>query len=546
MTFQSYLQLGFYLAALLLLAKPLGAYMARVFEGRPTGLDRALRPLERLLYRLSRVRTEEMGWQAYASAMLIFNLLGFAAVYLLLRLNRVLPLNPQHFGPVEPHTALNIAISFATNTNWQNYSPEMTLGYLPQMLGLAVQNFLSAATGMAILAAVARGFARHTARSVGNFWVDLVRTTIYILLPLSILAALMLVSQGVIQNSSPYQTITTLDGAQQTIAMGPAASQIAIKQLGTNGGGFFNANSAHPFENPTPFSNFIETLLILVIPGALCYTFGRMIGDTRQGWALLAAMTIVFIVFIAITVGAEQKGNPLFAAFGVDKVARAAQPGGNMEGKEVRFGIAGSALWTVVTTAASNGSVNAMHDSYTPIGGLVPMFLMQLGEVIFGGVGSGLYGMLLFVILAVFVAGLMVGRTPEYLGKKIEPFEMKMAMIGVLVPPIATLVGTAAAILVPEGRSGISNPGAHGFSQVLYAFTSQTANNGSAFAGYGANTPFINVAGGLAMLFGRYWVALPALAIAGSLGAKKRIPYSLGTLPTHPPLFVGLLTGTVL
>jgi len=546
MTFQSYLQLGFYLAALLLLAKPLGAYMARVFEGRPTGLDRALRPLERLLYRLSRVRTEEMGWQAYASAMLIFNLLGFAAVYLLLRLNRVLPLNPQHFGPVEPHTALNIAISFATNTNWQNYSPEMTLGYLPQMLGLAVQNFLSAATGMAILAAVARGFARHTARSVGNFWVDLVRTTLYILLPLSILAALMLVSQGVIQNSSPYQTITTLDGAQQTIAMGPAASQIAIKQLGTNGGGFFNANSAHPFENPTPFSNFIETLLILVIPGALCYTFGRMIGDTRQGWALLAAMTIVFIVFIAITVGAEQKGNPLFAAFGVDQVARAAQPGGNMEGKEVRFGIAGSALWTVVTTAASNGSVNAMHDSYTPIGGLVPMFLMQLGEVIFGGVGSGLYGMLLFVILAVFVAGLMVGRTPEYLGKKIEPFEMKMAMIGVLVPPIATLVGTAAAILVPEGRSGISNPGAHGFSQVLYAFTSQTANNGSAFAGYGANTPFINVAGGLAMLFGRYWVALPALAIAGSLGAKKRIPYSLGTLPTHTPLFVGLLIGTVL
>ncbi len=546
MTFQSYLQVGLYLAALLLLAKPLGAYMARVYEGRPTGLDRALRPLERLLYRLGRVHTEEMGWQAYASAMLIFNLLGFAAVYLLLRLNRVLPLNPQHFGSVEPHTALNIAISFATNTNWQNYSPEMTLGYLPQMLGLTVQNFLSAATGMAILAAVARGFARHTARSVGNFWVDLVRTTLYILLPLSILAALVLVSQGVIQNFSPYQTITTLDGAQQTIAMGPAASQIAIKQLGTNGGGFFNANAAHPFENPTPFSNFIEMLLILAIPGALCYTFGHMVGDTRQGWALLAAMTIVLVVFIAITVDAEQKGNPLFAAFGVDQVASAAQPGGNMEGKEVRFGIAGSTLWAVVTTAASNGSVNSMHDSYTPIGGLVPMFLMQLGEVIFGGVGSGLYGMLLFVILAVFVAGLMVGRTPEYLGKKIEPFEMKMAVIGVLVPPIATLVGTAAAILVPEGRSGISNPGAHGFSQVLYAFTSQAANNGSAFAGYGANTPFINVAGGLAMLFGRYWTALPALAIAGSLGAKKRIPYSLGTLPTHTPLFVGLLIGTVL
>ncbi len=546
MTFQSYLQVGLYLAVLLLLAKPLGAYMARVYEGRPTGLDRALRPLECLLYRLGRVRTEEMGWQAYASAMLVFNLLGLAAVYLLLRLNSVLPLNPQHFGAVEPLTALNIAISFVTNTNWQNYSPETTLGYLPQMLGLTVQNFLSAATGMAVLAAIARGFARHTARSVGNFWVDLVRTTLYILLPLSTLAALVLVSQGVIQNFSPYQTITTLDGAQQTIAMGPAASQIAIKQLGTNGGGFFNVNSSHPFENPTPFSNFIESLLILAIPGALCYTFGHMVGDTRQGWALLAAMTIVLVVFIAITADAEQKGNPLFAAFGVNQMASTAQPGGNMEGKEMRFGIAGSTLWAVVTTAASNGSVNSMHDSYMPIGGLMPMFLMELGEVIFGGVGSGLYGMLLFIILAVFVAGLMVGRTPEYLGKKIESFEIKMAMIGALVPPMVTLVGTAAAVLVPGGRSGILNPGAHGFSEILYAFSSQAANNGSAFAGYGANTAFVNVAGGIAMLFGRYWVALPALAIAGSLGAKKRIPYSLGTLPTHTPLFVGLLIGTVL
>ncbi len=545
MTIGSYLQLGLYLASLLLLSKPLGSYIARVYEGQNTWLDRVLGPVERLTYRLCGIRTEETGWQTYALAMLLFNLLSFGAVYLFLRLNALLPLNPQGLAAVEPHTALNIAISFATNTNWQNYGGETTLGYLPQMVALAVQNFVSAAAGMAVLAALARGFARRSANTVGSFWVDLTRTTLYVLLPLCIVVSLVLVSQGVIQNFSAYQTAATLDGAQQTIAMGPAAAQIAIKQLGTNGGGFFNVNSAHPFENPSPLSNFVECLSILLIPAALCYTFGKMVGDTRQGWALLAAMTVILVIFVAVTAGAEQNGNPLLSALGVDQTATAIQPGGNMEGKEQRFGVANSALWAVATTAASNGSVNSMHDSFTPVGGLMPLFMIQLGEVIFGGVGSGLYGMLIFAIIAVFVAGLMVGRTPEYLGKKVESFEIKMAMIGVLVPPMVTLAGTAAAVLAPGGLSGIANPGAHGFSEVLYAFTSQGNNNGSAFAGYGANMPFVNVTGGLAMLFARYWVALPALAIAGSLGAKRRIPYSLGTLPTHTPLFVGLLIGTV-
>jgi K+-transporting ATPase ATPase A chain len=423
------------------------------------------------------------------------------------------------------------------------------------MLGLTVQNFVSAATGMAVFAALARGLARRSAQTIGNFWVDLTRTTLYILLPLSVVVTLLLVSQGVVQNLNAYQTATLVDpftgsaGArvtEQTLAMGPAASQIAIKQLGTNGGGFFNVNSAHPFENATPLANFFEVLAILVISGALCYTFGVMVGDTRQGWAILAAMTIVLVGFLALCVGMEQAGNPQLTALGVDQTAGPAQAGGNLEGKEVRFGVVTSALWATATTAASNGSVNSMHDSYTPLGGLVPLVMIQLGEVIYGGVGSGLYGMLIFAVIAVFVAGLMVGRTPEYLGKKIESFEMKMATVAILVPPFVVLAGTAGAVLAPGGLAGIQDPGPHGFSEVLYAYSSQGNNNGSAFAGYGANTPYVNVTGGLAMLFARYWVALPALAIAGSLGAKKRVPFSAGTLPTHTPLFVALLIGTVL
>ena len=466
-----------------------------------------------------------MTWRSYAAAFLALNAAGLGAVYAILRLQHLLPWNPQHFGPLEPHTAWNIAVSFATNTNWQNYGGETTLSYFTQMTALTVQNFVSAACGIAVVAALARGLAARSSNSIGNFWADTVRSSLYILLPLSTVLALALVSQGVIQNLDAYRQVTP---AGQLLPMGPAASQIAIKQLGTNGGGFFNVNSAHPFENPTPLSNFLQMLAILLIPAALCQTFGRMVKDTRQGLALLAAMLLIFIPLLFVTVLAEGGPHP------------------NLEGKEVRFGTVNSALWAVATTAASNGSVNAMHDSFTPIGGMVPMFLMKLGEVVFGGVGSGLYGMVVFAILAVFLAGLMVGRTPEYLGKKIEAFDMKMVSIAILVPPACVLLGTAVAVVTPMGLSGLLNRGPHGFSEILYAFTSMGNNNGSAFGGYGANNPLVNIAGGLAMLFARYWVALPVIALAGSLAAKKLIPAGLGTLPTHTPLFVMLLASVVI
>lgn len=558
MTVNGWFQITIYLVALIALAKPLGWYMARVCEGQPIGLNRVLGSVERLFYRLSGVRPgDEMSWQVYAVAMLLFNAAGLLAVYLLQRLQGVLPLNPQGFGAVTPDSSFNTAVSFATNTNWQGYGGETTMSYLTQMLALTVQNFVSAATGMAVLVALIRGLRLRTAQTIGNFWVDLTRTTLYILLPLAIVLALVQVSQGVVQNFNPYQTValvqptTDADGnavTQQVLPMGPAASQIAIKQLGTNGGGFFNVNSSHPFENATPLSNFFEMLSILLIPAALCYTFGKMVGDTRQGWAILAAMTIIFVAFMVLVVLSEQAGNPRLAALGVDNQASALQSGGNMEGKEVRFGIANSALWATATTAASNGSVNSMHDSYTPLGGLAPLFMMHLGEVIFGGVGSGLYGMLVFAIVAVFVAGLMVGRTPEYLGKKIEAYEMKMASLIILIMPIVVLSFTALALVTKAGTATIYNtsPAPHGFSEVLYTFTSMGNNNGSAFAGLGANTPFYNLTGGLAMLFARYWLAIPALAIAGSLAGKKLVSAGAGTLATHTPLFVALLIGVVI
>jgi K+-transporting ATPase ATPase A chain len=576
MTVNGYLQLGLYIVVLLVLAKPLGGFMARVYTGQPSGLGRVLGPLERLIYRLCGVHAEEeMRWQTYAIAMLLFNLLGFLAVYALQRLQGVLPLNPQGFGAVTPDSSFNTATSFVTNTNWQGYGGEVTMSYLTQMLALTVQNFVSAATGMAVLVAFIRGLARHTAQTIGNFWVDLTRSTLYILLPMALVLALIQVSQGMVQNFSAYQTVPLLqpttyeepkldaDGKplknaddkpvtatkemkEQVIPMGPAASQIAIKQLGTNGGGFFNVNSAHPFENPTPLTNFLEMLAILLIAAALCYTFGVMVGDTRQGWAVLAAMTLVFVSLLALCVWAEQSGNPRLAALGVDTTASDLQPGGNMEGKEVRIGIVNSAIWATATTAASNGSVNSMHDSFTPLGGLVPLFMIQLSEVIFGGVGSGLYGMLIYVIIAVFVAGLMVGRTPEYLGKKIESYEMKMASLIILVPPLLVLVCTALAVATEAGKAGPPNPGAHGFSEILYAFSSMGNNNGSAFAGISANTPFYNLLGGVAMLASRYWIAVPALAIAGALARKKLVPAGLGTLPTHTPLFVVMLISVVI
>jgi potassium-transporting ATPase potassium-binding subunit len=556
MTSNSFLQIGFYLLVLLLLVKPLGWYMARVYEQQPVGLDRVLRPVERLLYWVSGAQPDaEMNWKTYAGAMLLFNCLGFLFVYGLLRLQTWLPLNPEGLPPATPDLAFNTAVSFASNTNWQAYGGETTLSYLTQMLGLTVQNFVSAATGMAVLVALIRGLRQRSTQTIGNFWVDLTRTTLYILLPVALILALVQVSQGVVQNLNPYQPValvqpaTASDGSvvtEQLLPMGSAASQIAIKQLGTNGGGFFNVNSAHPFENPTPLSNFFEMLAILLIPAALTYTFGKMVGDTRQGWAILAAMTLIFVVLLVLTVTAEQGGNPRLAELGVDQTATTLQSGGNMEGKEVRFGIANSALWAAATTAASNGSVNSMHDSYTPLGGLGPMFLMQLGEVIFGGVGSGLYGMLVFAIIAVFVAGLMVGRTPEYLGKKIEAFEMKMASLIILIPPMVVLLFTAWAVATATGVQSIQDAGPHGFSEVLYAFTSQGNNNGSAFAGLNANTPFYNLLGGAAMLFARFWLAVPTLAIAGALARKKLVPTGLGTLPTHTPLFVFLLSGIVL
>jgi potassium-transporting ATPase potassium-binding subunit len=566
MTGHGLTQFILYFVVLIAAVKPLGTYMARVYEGRPCGLDRVFGWLERAIYRLSGIDpTQEMTWRTYAYALLIFNGLGFLACYLLQRLQGVLPLNPQQYPAVDPDLAFNTAVSFATNTNWQSYGGETTLSYLVQMVGLGVQNFLSAAAGMAVLVAIIRGLVRRSMETIGNFWFDLVRSTVYILLPLSIVLAVVLVSQGVIQNFQSYQSVSlvqpTVDAkgqpiTEQSLPMGPAASQIAIKQLGTNGGGFFNVNSAHPFENPTPFANFLEMLAILVISAALCHTFGEMVGDTRQGWAVLAAMLAIILPLGTLCLASEQAGNPALAALGVDHQPSELQSGGNMEGKETRFGIAGSAIWATATTAASNGSVNSMHDSYTPLGGLVPMWLMQLGEIIFGGVGSGLYGMLMFAVVAVFVAGLMVGRTPEYLGKKIEAFEMKMASLTILIPPLVVLGGTAIAVLGPgltfsapdtgEIKSTLSNPGAHGFSEVLYAFSSASNNNGSAFGGLSANNTFCNTTLGLAMLMARYWLMIPVLAIAGSLARKKYTPPGPGTLPTHTPLFVVLLVGTVL
>jgi len=556
MTINGVLQISIYLLVLILLVKPLGRYMAHVYAGERTFLDRLLRPVERLMYRAAGIDpAQEMNWKTYAIAMLAFNALGILMLYGFQRLQSVLPFNPQSLGAVSPDLAFNTAVSFGTNTNWQNYSGEVTQSYLTQMLGMTVQNFLSAGTGMAILVALIRGIVRNSANTIGNYWVDLIRSVVYILLPLSMLLALALVSQGVVQTFQESQQVTLLQPFedtngllvdQQILAVGPAASQIAIKQLGTNGGGFFNTNSAHPFENPTPLTNFLEMLSILLIPAALCYTYGVMVGDRRQGWSLLIAMTLIFITFLGLAVWAESRGNPDLSSLGVDQTATALNPGGNMEGKEVRFGIINSALWETATTAASNGSVNSMHDSYTPLGGLAALVMIQLGEVVFGGVGSGLYGMLAFVIVAVFVSGLMVGRTPEYLGKKIEAFEMKMASLVILIMPVVVLGFTALAVITEQGRAAISNPGPHGFSQILYAFSSQGNNNGSAFAGLSANSYFYNLTGSLAMLFARYWLALPILALAGSLVSKRKVPGSAGTLPTHTPLFIAWLIGIVL
>ena len=556
MTTNALLQIALYCALLALLVKPLGGYMARVYEGEARFAMRVLGPLERLVYRVVRVDPgEEMTWKTYALAAMAFNIAGLLFVYLLARVQGSLPLNPAGLGAVAPDVAFNTAVSFASNTNWQSYGGETTLSYLTQMIGLTVQNFVSAATGMAILIALVRGFSRKSASTLGSFWVDLTRTTLYILLPLAIVGAIFLVSQGVVQTFGPFASGALVEAVkdpagntvtQQVFGVGPAASQIIIKQLGTNGGGFFNVNSAHPFENPTPLSNFVEMFSLLIIPAALCYTFGKMIGDTRQGWALLAAMFVIFLPLLWLCVTQEQAGNPALAGLPIDQAASAIHSGGNMEGKEVRFGITNSALWATATTAASNGSVNAMHDSFTPLGGLVPMWLMQLGEVIFGGAGSGLYGILVFAIVAVFIAGLMVGRTPEYLGKKIEAYEMNMASLVILVPPALVLVATAIACVTDAGQRGVANPSAHGFSEILYAFSSQANNNGSAFAGLTANTPFYDTLGAICMFGARYWLIVPVLAIAGSLVKKKSVPRSSGTLSTHDPLFVVMLVGVII
>jgi K+-transporting ATPase ATPase A chain len=565
-----------YLGAVLLCVKPLGLYLARVMDGAPIWPLRLGAPIERLAYRAAGVDPAvEMDWKRYALGLVLFNTLGALVVYGLQRVQLWLPLNPQGFANVSPDSSFNTALSFITNTNWQGYSGESTMSYLTQMAGLAVQNFMSAATGIVVGFALIRGLARHSAATIGNFWVDLTRTTLYVLLPFAAVLALVLASQGVVQNFSAYKDVTTIEAltyqqpkvdAQgnpvkdkagnpvqetitthtQTLPMGPVASQEAIKELGTNGGGFMNANSAHPYENPNALTNFLEMLAILLIPGALTYTFGRAVGDTRQGWAVLAAMVILLVPLVGLAEYSEQAGNPLIAHLGVDQSASVLQSGGNMEGKETRFGIGASALFASVATATSTGAVNSMHDSFTPLGGIVPLFLMQLGEVVFGGVGTGLYSILVFAIVGVFIAGLMIGRTPEYLGKKIEAFEMKMTSIAILVMPALALVGTAVAVSVTAGQAGVANPGAHGFSEILYAFTSASNNNGSAFAGISANTPFYNVALGLAIWFGRYWPIVAVLAVAGSLAAKKRVPVTSGTMPTHGPTFVVLLIGTIL
>jgi potassium-transporting ATPase potassium-binding subunit len=556
-----------YFVALLLLTKPLGLFMAHLFEGEHTFLHPVLRPLERLVYRFCGIREDsEQRWTQYAASVLAFSLVSFLFVYAIQRLQGLLPLNPMGFSTqhppgnataMTPDLAFNTAVSFMTNTNWQAYGGETTLSYLVQMAALTVQNFVSAAAGIAVAIALIRGFARKQANSIGNFWVDLTRGTVYLLLPMAFVFALYLCFRGVPQTLKPYQTAKTLEGQTQTIAVGPVASQESIKMLGTNGGGFFNTNSAHPFENPAPDTNFVELLSILAISSGLTYTFGKMVGDTRQGWALFAAMAVMFFVGVFVCYSAEQAGNPILAKLGVKTVATRMQPGGNMEGKEVRFGIASSALWATATTDASNGSVNSMHDSYTPIGGLIPLFNLQTDEVIFGGVGSGLYGILLYAIVGVFIAGLMVGRTPEYLGKKIEQKEVKMAMVAIIVTAFSILVFTAITVVIPLAKNGYWNPagppianfnnaGPHGFSEALYAFSSASENNGSAFAGITVNTPWYDLFLGLAMLIGRFGFILPALAVAGSLVAKKKVPTTSGTLPTHGALWVGLLVGTII
>ena len=547
MTANGWLQIGIYSLLILAVTKPLGVYMARVFEGERTFLSPVLGPVERAVYAVCGVKErEEQHWVTYTVAMLFFSIAGFISLYALQRLQDVLPFNPQGMSAVSPDLAFNTSVSFVSNTNWQAYGGESTMSYLVQMLGLTVHNFVSAATGIALAIALVRGFARRSAQTVGNFWVDLTRCTLYILLPMSIVVALALVACGMPQNLGSYVEASTLDGVKQVIAQGPVASQIAIKQLGTNGGGFFNVNSAHPYENPNAVSNLIEMWSILAISAALTYTFGRMVKSQRQGWTLFAVMSALFLAGLVVCYAAESQGNPAFAKLGVDQAPSELQSGGNMEGKEVRFGIANSTIWAVATTDASNGSVNSMHDSYTPLGGLVPLVNIQLGEIIFGGVGSGLYGMLLFAILAVFVAGLMVGRTPEYLGKKIEAKEVKMTMLAILVLPLSILGFTALAVVVPQGLAGMANGGPHGFSEVLYAFTSGTGNNGSAFAGLSANTPFYNTTIGLAMLIGRFAMIVPMMAVAGSLVTKKIVPPSPGTFPTTGPLWVGLLSGVIL
>ena len=547
MTSNGILQIVVFTAIVTAAAVPLGLYMARVFAGERTFLSPVLGPVERVFYRMSGVNPDnEQHWLTYAVAMLLFNLVCFVSLYAMLRLQAYLPWNPQGMAGMTPDLALNTAVSFTTNTNWQNYGGETTLGYFVQMAGLTVHNFVSAATGVAILIALIRGFTRRSAKTVGNFWVDLTRCTLYVLLPISVVGTLYFVWQGMPQTLGAYVDATTLEGAKHTLAQGPVASQIVIKTVGTNGGGFYNVNAAHPYENPTPFSNLVTTFLEFWIGAALTFTFGKMVGNKKQGWALYGAMVVLFLVGAFVCYGAESAGNPAFAKLGIDQTANALQAGGNMEGKEVRFGVTDSALFATTTTDTSDGAVNSMHDSYTPIGGLVPIVNMQLGEIIYGGVGCGLYGMLLFAILAVFIAGLMVGRTPEYLGKKIESREVKMAMLAILVVPLSALGFTALATVLPAGLAGPENAGPHGFSEILYAFTSQTANNGSAFAGLTGNTPFYNTLGSIAMMIGRFAIAVPVLAIAGSLAAKKLVPASAGTFPTDTGLFVALLIGVII
>jgi K+-transporting ATPase ATPase A chain len=564
MTANGWLQVAIFFLLILACAKPLGSFIATVIEGRRNFLTPVLGPIERLIYRICGVRQnaqgepEEQHWTVYAAALLAFSAFSIILLYAMQRLQKWLPFNPQGLSQdnVSPDLGFNTAASFGTNTNWQSYVPETTLSYFVQMAGLTVHNFLSAAAGLGIAMALVRGFARQSVKTIGNFWADMTRSTLYILLPISIIGALVLCSQGVIQNLHPYTVATTLEGAKQTIGQGPVASQEVIKMLGTNGGGFFNANSAHPFENPTPFTNMFQMFLIFLIPAALTYTFGKMVRDTRQGWALFAAMAVLWGAGVLVAWHFEQKGTPMLAKAGIEQVSTDTQPGGNMEGKETRFGIVDSALFATVTTDASCGAVNAMHDSFTPLGGLVPLFNIELGEVVFGGVGAGLYGMLMFAILAVFIAGLMVGRTPEYLGKKIEKKEVKMAMIAMLVLAASVLFFSGASSVVQfaaksywnapgAAAANTNNPGAHGFSEILYAYSSGTGNNGSAFAGINANTPWYNITIGFAMLTGRFLMLLPLLAIAGSLAEKKQVPVSAGTFPTHGPLFVGLLVGVV-